>query len=236
VATAAEITRAIDAQIGGDTGALELAGRKVIARWGALLERYRGHIPLSLAAVRIGHETGGNPRATSSNQEKGLLQVWPWLATKYKIDPYDPASNLWAGFDDWNARSISVAEKFSGIVGAPDRDFWALSNCTMSVGAGATRRLVRHVNGGHSAVLAWIRANPNAFLALPQSWWGTQSHVSVAKRWASTERWIRAAERIAPVISPGFGRKVPREGCSDAAELGLVVALLGAAQLLGGML
>lgn len=198
-----------------------LAGwaQNVKDQWGSIFPRYVGHVPLGLAYVRCGHETRGNPNATSSQGEMGLLQLFPSTAAGCGLQgaaAYDPTMNVWCGMRDWNRRSLKIASDLAGYVTAPNRDFWGLSNLTMSIGTGGTIAMAKRAGGGFQSIMDWLEFNTADFVGWYVSWLdqpGKQSKDLVARRVAATGQWLQAASRFSSLTTAGYGMPdIPSSG------------------------
>jgi hypothetical protein len=178
---------------------LAIGGQIVLDKYGQFLSEYCRPIPIEFAAIRIWHETRGSAQARSREDERGLLQIYPWLRQKCGLsdkEAYDPQKNIACGCPDWVSRGEKLRSQNPQLRDVSGADFWGVSNLTMSIGAGATRLLVRHTGGGFYAIWDFVRNRPGEFAQLPRTWWGSQSPELVAKRIAATSRWLEAAELL----------------------------------------
>jgi len=126
-------------------------GDAALAKWGKEIRAAceGTNIPPELVAIRIGHETGGNPRAVSSNDERGLMQWGPWhdWGSRWgvgKANAFDPAISVLGGVRYWDSvdRQIMVwAEKNLDVI-PTELDRWALLWAWLSNGGGALQQML----------------------------------------------------------------------------------------------
>ena len=191
----------------------------VVSRWGSLINKYRGALPMGVVAVRIQVENSGNPNAVSANQEKGLLQLWPADLSTYGVtNPFDPDQNLKAGCKKWLAagsRFVSTVQNKHGIV-MDINNAWPMVQLDTMVGSGAMQRLVAlAVERGLAVSLGGLvalvsRPDAHTFMTSSKGYWGSQPPSCVAHRVVVAGIMDEAARIVDPAY--GIGGLVPMLG------------------------
>lgn len=167
--------------------AIERGAKVILARWGGLINRWRGPIPAEAVAVRIQLESGGNPKAGPTAQgERGLLQIWPKTAERYGVtDPFDPAQNIRAGLLHWRAELDNMRSKLPGLFPYVNDDFLACLQLYTAIGPGATPYLLKTagVRAGreYRDLVSWLKRQGEGLEAY-RPYFGTQSAAKVARR------------------------------------------------------
>lgn len=186
------------------------------ARYGDLIDRYRGVVPRSLLVVQMALESRGDPFAVSKDPvliEVGLSQAPIARAWRLDVDPFDIEGGIWLGCLEANAD----AERYRALV--PDisaADTWYLMLLDYSIGSKAVAHLVRATQawverrrvcgiapGGLLAdIPAWAKAMD---LALPRHarHWGRQSPEIIGVRIRRQVTRLSWAGALGPIDGPG---------------------------------
>ena len=181
---------------------LAAGGKAVLDKYGALIARYHGIVPASVAAVRIWVECRGNPKSYSSvHGEAGLLQLWPADLIAYGVTNWaDPEQNLKAGFAKWARASntlVSTLLKVTGIpVSVSDPSFWALANFNTAVGAGATEALLKKFGSWNGIRAVAYSPTVDSQLRPMRGYFGHQAASCIAHRIITADRMYQAASQL----------------------------------------
>jgi hypothetical protein len=187
------------------------------ARYGELIDRYRGVAPRSLLIVQMALESRGDPFAVSKDPvlvEVGLSQAPIARAWRLDVDPFDVEGGIWIGCVEANADAGRYRAFVPGISPA---DTWYLMLLDYSIGTKAVEHVVRATQalverrrtrgiaprGLLADIPAWAKATD---LALPQHarHWGRQSPETIEmriRRQATRLSWARA---LGPIDGPDY--------------------------------
>jgi hypothetical protein len=137
-------------------------GRRVLTLYGGFIaDAVKGtSIPAALVAVRIGHETDGNPRAVSRNKERGLMQWGPWhnYGSAYGVGPekaFDPETAIKGGVRMWAAQDRELRAWCKRKLGVEPVgwDRWALLWAALSNGRGGVQAFLEAMDPDQAPVL-----------------------------------------------------------------------------------
>lgn len=187
----------------------EAGARRVLAKYGSIIDRYRGDIPASMVATRIQRESSGNPKArVSSTGEAGLLMLWKPTQEKYNVtNPYDPAQNIRGGLLHWQTELGRMRSKLPGLFPSRNLDYFAIGQLYTSIGGGATPYLLKKagVRPGHeySDLVAWLKQTGEG-LEKYRPYFGTQSAALVARRIITAGFMTQVADRIGGLGNGGL--------------------------------
>jgi len=181
---------------------LSAGGKKILDKYGSLIGTYHLIVPESVAAVRIWVENKGNANSyVSKTGEAGLLQMWPWARTKYKVTNWaDPAENLRGGFQMWQDMTTSfiasIAKSTGVTLSYADPGFWAIGQLNTMIGSGATAALVKAFGSWSGIQAATYGANADSQLRALRGSFGTQSAACVAHRIVAADHMFQAASQL----------------------------------------
>jgi len=167
--------------------AIEKGAKTILAKWGPIIEQWRGPIPAGAVAVRIQVESGGNPKSGPTPEgEVGLLQLWPATQAKYGVtDATDPAQNIRAGLLHWRSELAAMKSKLPGLFPYMNDDFLASLQLYTAIGGGATPYLLKTAGvrpgSEYRDLVAWLKQVGEG-LENYRSNFGTQSAAKVARR------------------------------------------------------
>jgi hypothetical protein len=192
------------------------------ARYGELIDRYRGAVPRSLLVVQAALESRGDPFAVSKDPvliEVGLAQAPIARAWRLDVDPFDVEGGIWLGCVEANAD----AERYRAFVlGISPADTWYLMLLDYSIGTKAVEHVVR-------AVQAWVERRrargiaPGGLLADIPAWakvtdltlpqharhWGRQSPEIIGVRIRRQATRLSWARTLSPIDGPGYAPVPP---------------------------
>lgn len=186
------------------------------ARYGEVIDRYRGVVPRSLLVVQMALESRGDPCAVSKDPvliEVGLAQAPIARAWRMDVDPFDAEGSIWLGCLEANLD----AERYRGLVaGISAADTWYLMLLDYSIGTKAVEHVVRAAQawverrrargvppGGLLAdIPAWAKVTD---LALPQHarHWGRQSPEIIGVRIRRQVTRLSWARELGPIDGAG---------------------------------
>jgi hypothetical protein len=214
------------------------------ARYGNVIERYRGVVPRSLLVVQMALESRGDPCAVSKDPvliEVGLSQAPIARAWRMDVDPFDVEGAIWLGCVEADAD----ADRYRAFVpGISAVDTWYLMLLDYSIGTKAVEHVVRAtqawVDGRRARgvapaglladIPAWAKATA---LALPRHarHWGRQSPEVIGvriRRQASRLSWARA---FGPIEGPDYVAGPPPPSTRPSALPAFPAALVAAARI-----
>jgi hypothetical protein len=213
-----------------NVGQLMTGGKKVMDKWGEMIDKYRINCPAAVLAVRIWHESRGNAAAapTGCCGESGILQIWCGASffkdrktfepgslgatcngkLKGKFNPFDAAQNLWGACNDLNRRSYKLKQKFGNLFPKADEQFWFLVMIEMNIGQGALAKLIAASNPRDGYALTdlnkWVY-DIGSGLQKYQPYFGSQSAALIARRVLVIPTWVEAAKQLGTLEGEDFG-------------------------------
>jgi hypothetical protein len=214
------------------------------ARYGELIDRYRGVVPRSLLVVQMALESRGDLLAVSKDHvliEVGLSQAPIARAWRLDVDPFDAEGAIWLGCVEANAD----ADRYRAFVpGISSADTWYVMLLDYSIGTKAVEHVVRAtqawVDGRRARgvapaglladIPAWAKATD---LALPRHarHWGRQSPEVIGvriRRQATRLSWARA---FGPIEGPDYVAGPPPPSTRPPALPAFPAALVPAARV-----
>lgn len=214
------------------------------ARYGELIERYRGVVPRALLVVQMALESRGDPFAVSKDPvliEIGLSQAPIARAWRLDVDPFDVEGAIWLGCVEANAD----AERYRAFVpGISAADTWYLMLLDYSIGTKAVEHVVRAIQAWAvrrrtrgiapadllADIPAWAKLTD---LALPQHarHWGRQSPEIIGvriRRQVTRLSWARA---LGSIDGPGYVANPPPPASRSPALPAFPTALVPVARV-----
>ncbi|MBN1773601.1 MAG: hypothetical protein JXB32_20225 [Deltaproteobacteria bacterium] len=214
------------------------------ARYGELVDRYRGIVPRTLLVVQMALESRGDPFAVSKDPvliEVGLSQAPLARAWRMDVDPFDVEGGIWLGCVEANAAAERYREFVPGISAA---DTWYLMLLSYSAGRKAVEHILRTTqswverrrargitsSGLLADIPAWAKVTD---LALPQHarHWGRQSPEIIGvriRRQVTRLSWARA---LGPIDGPDYIPEPPPPATRPSALPAFPTDLVPAARI-----
>lgn len=218
--------------------------RKILAKYGTWIDKYRGGLPASVMAAYMNHESGGNFAAPgdASLGEVGFYQIAAYVPPLFGLPAtarMDPETNIAIASLEYGLEAVKWHLRYPSLVRLGTPDSWKLGRLSFAVGRGGSYTLADRANALHYLQPGDVYGGIARYVAAAGApALGSQSGAKVASRVASIPEQWKIAEAIGSISTgpptlipnpPAGAYKIP----ADAAPFfvrpipGIVLAALG---------
>lgn len=143
--------------------------RELKSQYGALVEKYKGGLPLGFALASMQWESDGRMSAPGDPTlgEVGVYQVSGNMPATIGVAPsvrLTLEGNVFLGLFDYNLEAVQFALEYPGLVQLGTPDSWKLSRLGFAIGHNGTRSLIaaagEHVRRGnvYGGIKDWVES------------------------------------------------------------------------------